>query len=1057
MTGMGVSFLNLILKNKYGLTSTISEMTNSKVYKAEVIGTGDAVAVKHINNGLQQLTSEEIKEVFSRDSKALSMISHNNVIKYFESFEEDSNLYIVMEMFNSTTLHSFILENNLNKEEILNIFLQILNGIEAAHEKQIIHRDLKPTNILINSNRKVKIIDFGISKIMNFYSNTGATLKSFSSGIYSAPEVVSGAYSVTIKSDIYSIGVILYMMLTKKIPIEDRKELYESIDTLPIEGSMKTILQKCLNIDPSFRYNSVISLIEEVKKEIDLSISTGSAVLYIPPNQMRSFLEYGKVSNANFGSIKMYIERSLSDATIYKTSGKFYLIGDGIKYQVMIDNEKGILRLQKIFPIKHFHDLDFEKSKGIEFNLNLSITSSIKTAFGNKEELSALIKKINSKFEEFTTTQKEVESKSRLIDEWTKTIEELRKYNNSRSDIGVYEEIDFDYESNILTVIFNQDFDENNVQYGDKIKLENKYQKYETVGEVKEVNSKYIKIGLLSDIELGDISERGRALLDVSDSLDNTKRYNNVLNKLKNNLTENKNLMNYLVNPQLLSMNTQTMDLKFQNEHLDGANKKVVTQAMQTNDVFLIQGPPGTGKSTVITEIVNQIFLDNNESKVLITSPSHVAVDHLLKNILVCQKERTVVRIGTSEKIDKASSNLLANEQLKSWATGIMNSSLQFTEGFIKERSGNDKILSRYLQRHLYDNEQIDVSDIDSEIFNANDLLLLETIKAWKKRLLMLTEFDDIFAREASIVASTCAGISTRHALRNLTYDWVIIDEAARATAPELLLPMILGKKIILVGDHRQLPPIISLANDSGFESKINLKLLEKSLFEDVFEKGSEESKVTLQSQFRMHKNISELIRHCFYPTYNIATKIPNEKRNHNLQDNFNVLWIDTSTLKDNKQTTSEGGSYRNLPEVQIIKKELDMLNKIYKEKNIIKEVAVISGYNAQKKILIDYIEPENSKWTNLKLKIDNIDAFQGSECDIVFFSIVRSNDDGKLGFLSDYRRINVALSRGKSRLYIVGNKDFIFKGKKIDQNFSKIITFINSHPEYCTVKEATL
>ncbi|WP_142830085.1 serine/threonine-protein kinase [Planococcus soli] len=1049
--------MSTILKNKYSLLSTISEMTNSKVYQGELIGTENKVAIKHINNGLQQLTSEEIKEVFNRDSKALSMISHENVIRYFESFEENSNLYIVMEMFDSVTLHKFILENEMKKEEMLNIFLQILHGIEAAHEKQIIHRDLKPTNILIDFNQKVKIIDFGISKIMNFYSNSGATLKGFSSAIFSAPEVISGGSSVTVKSDIYSLGVILYMMLTKEEPPEDRRKLFDSINNLGVEENLTNVLLKCLNIDPSYRFNSVISIIEVINREIDLSRSTGSAVLFIPPNQMRPFSEYGKVSNASFNSIKMYVEHSLNDATIYKTSGNYYLIGDGIKYQITIDKERGILKLLKIFPIKHFHELDFEKAKGIEFNLNLSITNNFKTAYGDKEELSNLIKNINTKYEAFTITKKEVESKNRLIDAWTKTIEELRKYNNNRINIGVYESIDFDYETNILTVTFDHNFNANNVQYGDKIRLENNFQKHETVGEIKEVNSKYIKVGLFSEVDIAEISSRGRALLDVSDSIDNTRRYNNVLNKLRNNLTENKSLMNFLVNPQLLSMNSQVVDLNFANENLDAANKIAVTKAMRTNDLFLIQGPPGTGKSTVITEIVNQIFLENNESKVLITSPSHVAVDHLLKNILVSQEEKTVVRIGTSEKIDKASSNLLANEQLKSWAKGIMESSLQHTEIFIKERSDNDKILTRYMKHYLHDNEKIKIDDIDPDIFNEKDILLLETIKAWKKRLLMLTEFDDIFAREASIVASTCAGISTRHALRNLTYDWVIIDEAARATAPELLLPMILGKKIILVGDHRQLPPIISLANDSAFESKIDMKALEKSLFEDVFEKSSDESKITLQSQFRMHRNISELIRHCFYPTYNISTKIADNKRVHNLEDSLNILWLDTSTLKDNKQHVSESGSFRNLSEVQVIKKELELLNEIYKKKNIYKEVAVISGYNAQKKLLIDYIEPEIQKWTNLTLKIDNIDAFQGSECDIVFFSMVRSNDEGNLGFLRDYRRINVALSRGKSRLYIVGNKEFIYKGNQIDPNFSKIVAFINTHPEYCIVKEATL
>jgi superfamily I DNA and/or RNA helicase len=111
--------------------------------------------------------------------------------------------------------------------------------------------------------------------------------------------------------------------------------------------------------------------------------------------------------------------------------------------------------------------------------------------------------------------------------------------------------------------------------------------------------------------------------------------------------------------------------------------------------------------------------------------------------------------------------------------------------------------------------------------------------------------------------------------------------------------------------------------------------------------------------------------------------------------------------------------SYRNNLEVRVIKKEIERINKIYADKNINASIAIISGYNAQKQLLINSIEPGNSKWTNVKIQIDNIDAFQGSECDIVLYSLVRSNDNYDLGFLKDQRRVNVALSRGKT-VYIL-------------------------------------
>ncbi|PLR83480.1 hypothetical protein CU635_09290, partial [Bacillus canaveralius] len=136
----------------------------------------------------------------------------------------------------------------------------------------------------------------------------------------------------------------------------------------------------------------------------------------------------------------------------------------------------------------------------------------------------------------------------------------------------------------------------------------------------------------------------------------------------------------------------------------------------------------------------------------------------------------------------------------------------------------------------------------------------------------------------------------------------------------------------------------------------------------------------------------------------------------------------------------------------------LDKINKIYYEKNLRASVAIISGYNAQKQLLINKIEPKNSKWTNIDIQIDNIDAFQGSECDIVFYSVVRSNEENKLGFLKDQRRINVALSRGKNCLFIVGNKECVLNSEvKYKEGIGKVIQFINRNPNSCNIKGAEL
>lgn len=163
----------------------------------------------------------------------------------------------------------------------------------------------------------------------------------------------------------------------------------------------------------------------------------------------------------------------------------------------------------------------------------------------------------------------------------------------------------------------------------------------------------------------------------MTQALAMNKRLRNALRALRNGQTANRELFNYLIDPSTLTINNSITDLEFVNKSIDSENKIAVKRALATNDIFLIQGPPGTGKSTVITEIINQIFLEKDNAKVLVTSPSHVAVDHLLKNIIKTQENRKIIRIGNSEKIAVESENLLVNEQLRKWVHEVKESSLK--------------------------------------------------------------------------------------------------------------------------------------------------------------------------------------------------------------------------------------------------------------------------------------------------------------------------------------------------------------------------------------------
>ncbi|WP_256360221.1 ATP-binding protein [Mesobacillus boroniphilus] len=230
---------------------------------------------------------------------------------------------------------------------------------------------------------------------------------------------------------------------------------------------------------------------------------------------------------------------------------------------------------------------------------------------------------------------------------------------------------------------------------------------------------------------------------------------------------------------------------------------------------------------------------------------------------------------------------------------------------------------------------------------------------------------------------------------------------------------------------------------------------LEKSLFEELFEKISDEAKSVLTAQFRMHPTISNLINDVFYPTTTIEARKTAEERKHLLQwTPKSIVWLNTQYLEENREQESLN-SYKNSSEAKVILKQLEEIEERYKGVNPKIKVGVISGYDAQKKSLINLIKPHDQKWKSINIMIDNVDAFQGSETDISIYNIVRCNDQNKIGFLRDERRLNVALSRGKTCLIIVGNADFANKAKTYKGNpFADIIRFIDRHPMKCVMED---
>ncbi|MEK4080180.1 AAA domain-containing protein [Solibacillus sp. FSL K6-1126] len=349
-----------------------------------------------------------------------------------------------------------------------------------------------------------------------------------------------------------------------------------------------------------------------------------------------------------------------------------------------------------------------------------------------------------------------------------------------------------------------------------------------------------------------------------------------------------------------------------------------------------------------------------------------------------------------------------------------------------------------------------------------------------------LEEIRKLYVKHANVIGTTCVASANKEFMDNYpTFDVVIIDEVSKATPPELLLPMLKGAKIILVGDHHQLPPLVGDATfeetleqvvkeSTTFEEKRELeKLLEESLFERLYNNLPSQNKTMLALQYRMHKNIMSTITP-FYENESEQLQCGLEDsdavRDHFLETSkitrkHHLLWLDIPNKKPYfEERMKEGSSLFNLAELDQIKQQLLELNAATEQakaqglipQDALKSVGVISFYAEQVKRINRLIEQEISV-PHLHIRTGSVDKFQGMEMDVIIVSMVRNHDNerGEIGFAKDYRRLNVALSRARELLIMIGSTEMFTKRPKSAKTrdmYAHVLTTVKEQDGYYAV-----
>ncbi|XP_061400067.1 regulator of nonsense transcripts 1 homolog [Musca vetustissima] len=402
-----------------------------------------------------------------------------------------------------------------------------------------------------------------------------------------------------------------------------------------------------------------------------------------------------------------------------------------------------------------------------------------------------------------------------------------------------------------------------------------------------------------------------------------------------------------------------------------------VKHALQ-RPLSLIQGPPGTGKTVTSATIVYQLVKQHGGT-VLVCAPSNTAVDQLtekihrtnLKVVRVCAKSR--------EAIDSPVNFLALHNQIRNMETNIELKKLQQLKDETGELSSADEKRYRTLKR-------------------AAENQLLEA---------------------ADVICCTCVGAGDAR-LQRIKFTSILIDESMQSTEPECMVPVVLGaKQLILVGDHCQLGPVVMC-------KKAARAGLSQSLFERLVVLGIRPFR--LEVQYRMHPELSQFPSNFFYEG-SLQNGVCAEDRKLKIdfpwpQPDRPMFFLVT---QGQEEIAGSGTSYLNRTEAANVEK---ITTRFLKAGVKPEQIGIITPYEGQRAYLVQYMQYQGSLHSKLyqEIEIASVDAFQGREKDIIIMSCVRSNEKQGIGFLSDPRRLNVALTRSKYGTIIVGNPKILSK-----------------------------
>ena len=433
------------------------------------------------------------------------------------------------------------------------------------------------------------------------------------------------------------------------------------------------------------------------------------------------------------------------------------------------------------------------------------------------------------------------------------------------------------------------------------------------------------------------------------------------------------------------------------NPSLDESQQEAVRRICANEDTCIIHGPPGTGKTTTLVEATRQLVARGK--RVLVSAPSNTATDHLCLGLVAAGVR--VLRVGNAVKVAEALQAHTPEGRLKEHAS-------QKEIKALRKRAEEFRRMALKYKRNFGKDER------------EQRKLLFQEVKSIRNEIRKLRQYEEekLF-REAQVIAATPIGLHDA-GLRNWEADTLIIDEAGQCLEPLAWTIIPLAEKLVLAGDPFQLPPTV-LSRDAVKNG------LDRSILEIAMDRIPAVS--LLQTQYRMRAVIAGFSNAWFYQNQlRTAASLSNR--------DVHLYFVDTAGTGMEEKAGPDGSSLQNEGELGLVEKLLAHypLDRA--------QTALISPYAAQ-------VSAARSAMP-ASMTVRTIDSFQGQEARHIIVSLVRSNDEGVIGFLNDYRRMNVAMTRAQETLVVIGDSATIGR----DPFYEAFLAYVEAHGQYVSAWE---